>query len=272
MEIKKGDIVGRISYNKDILFYVKRIIKVKNGKSYAILRGIQFRIEADAPLEDLEKIEKDQIDTEKRCIEKKITKRIAKSTKDILFRKNKNRGVFVTNALILHLDGDRRYTQKSQRYYNKLGLRAIVKNVPENRQPQVIGALIRRYNPDIVVITGHDGMIKSGDNYNDIYNYRNSRYFIKSVIEARKNSRPDKDIVIFAGACQSFFEAIIASGANFASSPARVLIDFMDPLVVAEKVAITDKNKIITTRDITAELHDEGKRVGGRFAKGKKET
>lgn len=59
-------------------------------------------------------------------------------------------------------------------------------------------------------------------------------------------------------------------GANFASSPARVLIDFMDPLIVAEKVAITDKNKIVTSLDISKELGDGGKRVGGRFAKGKK--
>lgn len=50
MEIKKGDIVGRISYNKDILFYVERIIRVKTGKAYAILRGVKYRIEADAPL------------------------------------------------------------------------------------------------------------------------------------------------------------------------------------------------------------------------------
>jgi len=44
----------------------------------------------------------------------------------------------------------------------------------------------------------------------------------------------------------------------------------MDPLIVAEKVAVTSRQRIITTRDITAELHDEGKRVGGRFARGKK--
>lgn len=54
-------------------------------------------------------------------------------------------------------------------------------------------------------------MIKNGGNYNDIYNYRNSRYFIKSVIEARAVARKDKDLVIFAGACQSFFEAIMAA-------------------------------------------------------------
>lgn len=58
-----------------------------------------------------------------------------------------------TNALILHIDGDRRYTGKSAKYYQELGLNAIVKNIPENRQPQKIGGLIRKYRPDIVIIT-----------------------------------------------------------------------------------------------------------------------
>ena len=49
MRIKKGDIVGRISYGKDILFYVDRIIKSTNGNFYAILKGVKYRIEADAP-------------------------------------------------------------------------------------------------------------------------------------------------------------------------------------------------------------------------------
>lgn len=69
---------------------------------------------------------------------------------------------------------------------------------------------------------------------------------------------------------KAFLRQLLHPGANFASSPARVLIDFMDPLIVAEKVAVTNRDRIITTRDITAELHDEGKRVGGRYAKGKK--
>lgn len=58
-------------------------------------------------------------------------------------------------------------------------------------------------------------MIKDSTNYNDIYNYRNSRYFINSVIEARKATKPNKDLVIFAGACQSFFEAIMAARCKF---------------------------------------------------------
>ena len=56
-------------------------------------------------------------------------------------------------------------------------------------------------------------MVKNGQHYADIYNYRNSRYFINSVIEARRRS--DKEIVIFAGACQSFFEAIMAARSKF---------------------------------------------------------
>lgn len=139
MEIKRGDIVGRKSYGKDILFYVDRIIKAKNGNVYCILKGVQFRIEADAPLEDLEKVDKEKVSDEKRNIESKLKKRIA-STKEFIYRKKNTRNQ-ISNALILHLDGDKKYTQKSQRYYNKMGIRAIVKNVPEYKQPQVIRSI-----------------------------------------------------------------------------------------------------------------------------------
>lgn len=46
------------------------------------------------------------------------------------------------------------------------------------------------------------------------------------------------------------------AGANFASSPARILIDFMDPIIVAEKVAIADEKKFVTIKDIEDELRD----------------
>ena len=47
---------------------------------------------------------------------------------------------------ILHLDGDRRYTDKSSLYYKKAGLQAIVKYIPEYRQPSVIKNLLKKYN------------------------------------------------------------------------------------------------------------------------------
>lgn len=170
----------------------------------------------------------------------------------------------------MHLDGDKRYSEKSNLFYRKIGLKAVVKNVPESRQASVVSNLMDRYKPDILVITGHDGMIKSGTGYNDIYNYRNSKYFINAVKQARENKNIKRDLVIFAGACQSFYEELINAGANFASSPARILIDFMDPLIVAERVATTDYDKYLTIKDIENELRDGQRGVNGIGAIGKK--
>ena len=41
-------------------------------------------------------------------------------------------------------------------HYKKMGLNAIVRNIPENRQSKVVYRLLEYYNPDILVITGHD--------------------------------------------------------------------------------------------------------------------
>ena len=77
------------------------------------------------------------------------------------------------------------------------------------------------------------------------------------------------ETVIFAGACQSYFEALMLAGANFASSPARILIDFLDPLIIAEKVATTEKYKFITVDEVTKEIRDGKKGIGGIGANGK---
>ncbi len=277
-KIKKGDIVGRISHGKDILFTVERIITRADGKQIAILKGIIIRIEADAEIEDLVLMEKHQVQSSMRSLENKLEDKIKKCAKNkvgvskigkrkLLGRSSEEE----ENGKILHLDGDKRYSDKSLRYYQKLGLNAIVRNVAENRQEYVVMDLLNRYNPDILVITGHDGMIKNGTGYNDIYNYRNSKYFINTVKEAKKwVKNTGKDLVIFAGACQSYYEALVSAGANFASSPARVLIDFMDPLVVAEKVATTEDYKYITINDIADELRDGTKGINGIGARGKK--
>ncbi len=279
-KIKEGDIVGRKSYGRDILFTVEKIINKKDGKSIAILKGIIMRIEADSDLDDLVLMGKTQVENTMRSLEVKLEDKIKKCVK-----KQKNikkpffkRGIFdyisqEETGKILHLDGDKRYSDKSNKYYKKLQLNAIVRNVPENRQEYVVMDLLNRYNPDILVITGHDGMIKNGTGYNDIYNYRNSKYFINTVREAKKwVNKTGKELVIFAGACQSYYEALVAAGANFASSPARVLIDFMDPLVVAEKVATTEDYKYITINDIADELRDGTKGISGIGARGKKFT
>ncbi len=269
-KVKSGDYVTRESYGKDILFNVEKVIKLSDGKENAILKGITSRVKADAPIEDLCIINKKEA---VKIINKfdnnilEVAKKIKKQENSI---QNRNK-VQVKTGLILHLDGDKKYSQKSLLYYKKFGLNAIVKNIPENKQASVVYRMLEYYKPDILVITGHDGMIKLKTGYNDIYNYRNSKHFIETIKEARRyDEKNKKDLVIFAGACQSYFEALISAGANFASSPARILIEFLDPLIVAKGVATTDSYKYVTIDDIADELRDGKKGIGGLGAYGKK--
>mgnify|MGYP002543828592 CR=1 FL=1 len=259
-KIKLGDIVTRKSHGNDILFQVKNIIDNPQDK-IAILIGIIERVEADSPLKDLEKADKERINKDLSYIQKRIENRMEEPN---------SRNKYAITGKILHLDGDRKYSEKSYRYYKKANLNAIVKNIPENKQPKVVYNLLKIYNPDILIITGHDGMIKNVSKYDNIYNYRNSKYFIETVKEARRYDKDyNKNLVIFAGACQSYFEALISAGANFASSPARILIDFVDPLIVAKKIAITEKYKYVTIDDIEKELRDGKKGINGIGANGK---
>lgn len=266
-KLKKGDIVARKSYEKNIAFVIKNIVNYGNEK-IAILKGLTLRLEADSPIEDLELVHESRVKELLNNFEESLNKQkkivIKEQNYPSLKRQNEKYG------RILHLDGDKKYSEKSQKFYKNMGLNVIVKNVSESRQPNVIISLLNRYNPDVLVITGHDGMIKKSHNFNDIYNYRNSRFFVETVIKARMWEQGMNKMAIFAGACQSYYEALIEAGANFASSPARILIDFKDPLVVAQKIATTDPIEYITIRKIRDELRDGEEGVSGIGAFGKR--
>ena len=266
MKIKKGDIVGRISYGKDVFFIVDNILKTRLNNEFAILKGLNIRIMADSPTEDLELISKNDILNSIKCSEIDLEERI-KISKNKIENTLKRQKIYT--GKILHLDGDRKYSEKSARYYSKIGLNAIVKNIAENKQSKVVIPLLNKYNPDILIITGHDAMLKNGSNYNNIYNYRNSRHFINTVKEARKWGRNSDKLVIFAGACQSYYEGIMSTGADFASSPGRILIDFVDPLVVAEKIAITEDYRFVSGTEISKEVKEGVRGVSGIGARGK---
>lgn len=211
--IKKGDIVARKSYSKDILFRVKNIIYTDQQK-IVILKGLVDRIEVDSNIEDLEIVDKKTVNNKIKKFHEKMDHKIIETKEKrnpneykigILSPNNRNKEKIITGK-ILHLDGDRKYSQKSYYYYKKLGLNAIVKNIPEYRQPKVVYGLLQKYNPDILVITGHDGMIKKGRDYNNIYNYRNSKYFIQTVKEARKyDQETNNHLVIFARCLSKLF-------------------------------------------------------------------
>ena len=146
--VKKGDIVARKSYNQDVIFIVDLVINNK----IAILTGITTRLKADSPIEDLELIDKREVLNVYKAIDEKIDKiRNSKESEKNSLQKRSNKIIYT--GKILHLDGDRRYSEKSKVYYQKIGLKAVVRNIPENRQANMVNSLIEQYKPDILIVT-----------------------------------------------------------------------------------------------------------------------
>lgn len=104
-EIKKGNAVTRKSYGNDIVFYVKSVTRLTNQKKVAILKGINVRIEADAPIEDLVSVSKE----ERIMCEKELRDRINYKIKSEKQYDESRRKKVVYTGRILHLDGDTHY-------------------------------------------------------------------------------------------------------------------------------------------------------------------
>ena len=79
----------------------------------------------------------------------------------------------------------------------------------------------------------------------------------------------DKDaLIIIAGACQSYYEMLLVSGANFASSPKRLNIHALDPVYIASLTASENvKNYVDIEKIIDKTSHKQGG-MGGIDTKG----
>lgn len=283
-EIKKGDIVGRRSYNKDIYFKVTDLYKDDDGKEQAYLKGMHMRLCANAPLDDLVKIEPSELSG---YLRQEVIK-TGEQMNRIMARRQRERELFLNRAsvpekksadnkmdgfdvpgTVLHIDGDSDYLDLCLTTYKQLNIQATGYNVEEAQQPKVVEKLLKKHVPDLLVITGHDGFIKGKDDFSDINNYYSSKYFVEAVKLARGYEKSRDDLVIFAGACQSHYEAILAAGANFASSPQRVMIHAYDPVFVVEKIAYTSIYDPISIRDIIASTITGFDGIGGLETRGK---
>jgi len=278
--IKVGDIVSRKSYGGDIYF---KVVEIKNeGKERTTtLKGICYRIQADALESDLILANDQRVRDHKMRSELAVSRKYREihgsanrsNSKKISFRstpKEKEKSQkFSTPGKVLHIDGDNEYLQACLDQYEKFGIEAVGKCIPEKDQATVIIDLLHEARPDILVLTGHDGMLKGKSNYSSIDSYANSKYFIDAVKQARRYSKNLDGLVIFAGACQSMYNEIIAAGANFASSPYRVLIHALDPVFVCQKVAFTNIEKVIDPQDVVKNTITGAKGVGGLQTRGK---
>lgn len=276
MEI--GDIVVRKSYGKDIVFKIIDIINTDNGR-ICVLKGINLRIEADSPENDLELVsEEKQVE-----FDKNLSRKVNSSIRNILisrtevnkvYRNTKNERankelVFGRPGKILHVDGDEEYLKVCLKVYKQLTLDVVGEVIAEKDQPIKILELVKKVKPDIVVITGHDAINKGVNDYMDINNYKNSKYFVQAVSELRNYQPNYDDLVIFAGACQSNYEALLDAGANFASSPSRVLIHCLDPVFVCEKIAYANIEKVVSMQETIENTITGAKGIGGLQTRGK---
>ncbi|SHK64956.1 spore coat assemly protein [Clostridium cavendishii DSM 21758] len=273
-----GDYVVRKSYGRDITFKIIDIKNVNNEKVY-ILKGINIRIIADAKKEDLEEVD-EKFSGEK---DKIFNSRVNAAIKRVMVargvdtnRGNKSQKIVTENEMtfgrpgkILHVDGDPNYLEVCLKVYKQLNLNAVGKSIPEREQPSEIVDLVKEHKPDIVVLTGHDGVLKRSNNYLDLNNYRNSKYFIEAVSNLRDYNSSYDELIIFAGACQSCYENILDAGANFASSPNRVLIHCLDPVFVCEKVAYATISEVVSINEVIENTITGIKGIGGLQTRGK---
>lgn len=129
MKIKKGDFVARKSYKKDILFIVDKVIQLSNEKSYVILKGVTIRIEADAPIEDVEKVEESRVIGAEERIEKTLLERIKNN-------KTEHRNHIIKTGKILHLDGDAHLSNK-EKYSNTNTSEQVIFNHNKNNVSKI---------------------------------------------------------------------------------------------------------------------------------------
>ena len=222
--MRQGDFVTRISYGGDVMFRIERIEHLK-----AILRGVDYRLLADAPLTDLTKINKDETLDHPRSSSPEFRESLRRLAVSQVQLQEKNQqtvqtkqktqqhnSYFEVPGRVLHLDGDPSYLRKSMQLYGELRVPAEGFFFHESQMAEALQRLLPQIKPDIVVITGHDGIIKNRQSggLGNLSSYKNSQNFVNAVQVARQYERNRDTLIIVAGACQSHFEALLRAGAN----------------------------------------------------------
>ena len=247
-----GDIVTRNSYHNDTFFVIENI----DGNT-AYLKGINLRLYADSELDDLNKVSDTNIVDDER-----VTSTITNSLK--LDRSE----FFYLPGKILHIDGDEDYLKRCMNFYKKLNIMAYGLCLKEADIKVEIDKYLRKLNPDIVVITGHDAYYKRKGSIDDVTNYKNTENFIEAVKIARNYEKNQDKLIIIAGACQSSYEELIKAGATFASSPKRINIHALDPAIIASYLAFYDRNKTVDLLDVLDKTKSGSDGIGGVITKG----
>ena len=239
-----GDYVTRKSYSNDIIF---KIIDIKDDIYY--LKGVSVRLYADSSISDLVKSDIPVSDDFKPNLDE--------------YQNLDRNEYFFLPGVVLHIDGDADYLEKCMKFYKKNKVKAYGLYINEEDMSSSILELLKKYNPDILVLTGHDSYSRHKRN-----NYKNTSSFVNAVSEARKYEKSHDKLFIIAGACQSNYEDLIKAGANFASSPKRINIHALDPAIVATCLSFSNKNEDINIIKILDKTKYGANGMGGIITKG----
>ncbi len=245
--INIGDYVTRKSYHNDIIF---KVVDIQGDNYY--LYGVSIRLSADSPLHDLVLCDKEDDDDEF------VTNFNEYKTLD-------RHEYFYLPGKVLHIDGDKEFLGRCMDFYKKNKIKAYGIYSLESDLPNHIYEYLEKYNPDILVITGHDSMYKRKRSSGS---YKNTDNFIKAIHEARRFEKSHEKLLIIAGACQSNYEELIKAGANFASSPKRINIHALDPAIIASSLSFSDKNNNIDLIHILEQTKYGAEGMGGIITKG----
>jgi len=237
--MKIGDIVCRKKYNKDIYF---EIIDIQKDVYY--LRGIEYRLIADSDRDDLEVVD------------------LEKTVADVEIPREKS-----LKGTVLHLDGDKDYLEVCMKKYKEYGITAYGYSFREEEIKDHIIPLLEKHKPNLVVITGHDALKKNGHRKNE-NDYLHSKDFVSAIKKAREYEADKDTLIIFAGACQSYYELLLASGANFASSPSRKNIHALDPVIVSSQVVSANIKQYVDLENIINKTSFKQKGIGGIDTRG----
>ena len=266
-----GDMATRRSYGQDLVFYVRRILGT--DPPVAQLIGVNVRLFADSPLDDLIVLDYRVKPSSPSGLKAIIARVVFERAKP---KPQRNYRLEAVRADYVPIPG------KSASHRRRRALpQAMPDFIPESQCPCDRAAYsgsgtaqedqggIGKHRPDILVITGHDGLLRKQGSRDFLINYRSSQYFVETVKQARLYDTNRDGLAIIAGACQSHFESLIEAGANFASAPERVMIHCYDPVFVAEKLAYTPFTQVVDLPELFYTTISGKDGIGGIETRGK---
>lgn len=238
--LKIGSLVTRKKYGNDIIF---KVTKIEKEKVY--LKGIELRLFADAKKDDLVECET--------CKKKQINNKL---------RDFDTSKFFYIPGVILHIDTDEDYMDRCLEYYKDQNIKAYGYYFEPKEFKNKINLLIEKHKPNVLVITGHDAYYKEKNIY------KNSKYYIETVNEARKKYNNHNDLLIVSGACQSDYDGLLKAGSTFASSPNHINVHALDPAIIASYMALLDKTKVVDIEEVLSKTEYGSAGYGGLITNG----